>query len=60
MVLWCVCVAERVDDVKSSSGGGGGGWKVAMFVVIGIITLCAVIGCVLYVRSQQTSRKRLY
>jgi len=56
-----ICVTERVDDVKGSAKHSSG-WKIAGFVVLGMIAvgLCAVIGYVVYTKMQQTSRKRFY
>ena len=57
----CVCVTERVEDVKGSLKPAGS-WKTTVIIVFAVIavSLCALIGYVIYVKSQQTSRKRLY
>jgi len=46
---------DRVDDVKGTSA-----LKIIMYIVLAIIVVAAIVGFLLYMRSQETSRKRFY
>jgi len=56
-----ISVTDRVDDGKGSAKHTSG-WKIAGFVVLGMIAvgLCAVVGYVVYTKMKETSRKRFY
>jgi len=56
-----VCLTDRVDDEKGSVKSMSG-WKIVGFIVFGLIAvgLCAVLGYVVYTKTQQPSRKRFY